>query len=104
MPFRGAGGGYCPTMVRPMATLLRQAVADQYDDWRIEGAETEQAYRRWATAEHDSQRRAGFHAYRAALRREEQACELYAKLIDAAAGAAGPPVGRPSPLPPAGWA
>ena len=91
--------------VRPAANLLlRQAIADQRDDWRLEQAQTALAYECWAAAASSAVRFEAFQAYRAALRREEEACELYAKVVTAAADAAEPPERRVGLARPSGWA
>jgi hypothetical protein len=74
--------------------LLRQALVDQHDDWQLEEAQTVLAYESWAAAQSSAGRFEAYRVYRAALRREEEACELYAKLVAAFADAAEPPVRR----------
>jgi hypothetical protein len=59
---------------------LVHAAMDAYLDWRDECAAVSDAYRRWADAR-EAEAEPAWHAYEAALDREEHASVLYAHLI-----------------------
>ncbi|HEX4466538.1 MAG TPA: hypothetical protein VH025_05085 [Solirubrobacteraceae bacterium] len=63
--------------------LLREAVAEQRDDWRRECVEVQLSFAEWSSAPRPLRARA-FAAYCDALEREERASVIYAELLSEA--------------------
>jgi hypothetical protein len=87
----------------PRQRIIDEAI-EAYIEWREERAAVWNAYTLWEDAPVGDAALA-FPAYRAALDREQRACEIYAELV----GRLGRPVGTDSepvaaPMPPAGEA
>ncbi len=61
--------------------MLREALADQLEDWRSECAEVRAAHACWSHAPAGSRERA-YGAYLCALEREEQASRVYHELLE----------------------
>jgi len=74
-----ADGRYPPWLIE----LLREAVAEQRDDWRRECVEVRLLFAEWTSAPGPLRARA-FGAYRDALEREERASAIYAELLSEA--------------------
>ena len=62
-----------------MVDMLQRAADDQYIDWLEEAEEVQLAYECWRSADAD-ERPLAYASYRAALEREQHACDLYAEL------------------------
>ena len=62
-------------------TVLIDAAVDSYVEWREASATVRRAYRHWSDAAR-RERPVAFAAYRAALEREERACDRYAAALE----------------------
>lgn len=70
-------------LLRGVHERLVDEAFQRYLEWRDESAALDAAYRRWARASR-ADRGFAFHAYAAALEREELASEQYQTLLEAA--------------------
>jgi hypothetical protein len=83
-PNRGLAGGLPgdAIMISSVRNRAVDEVMDAYVNWRQECIRVSEAYQRWRTAVRADAALA-FHAYLAALDREERAAEVYGRLITA---------------------